>query len=344
MTTPLAIGVDLGATKIEAALVTHSGDVLATTRQGTPVTDGATAVFKAIATCINHLIQVSQAADGPISGIGIGTPGQVNPESGVVLQASNLNWHNVNLRAGVSVYLNRPLPLTIQRDSLAELLGEQMFGAGIGHQNLVYLGLGTGLGGAAMTDGRLITGHTFTASEIGHLVLDPHGRRCACGLRGCAETLLSGSGAAAQARDYLQKQNTFITELVDDETLDGTAVLTAARLGDPLAHQVILDMTHWLTRLIAAYTIILNPEKIIIGGGFGKAALDLLIPHVQKQLPHHTLNGTWQPLQFAPAQLPSSAIGASTLVWQGQKNFHQTLSKTITNPTHSHKEVTPTPK
>ncbi|MCB0033066.1 MAG: ROK family protein, partial [Anaerolineales bacterium] len=323
----LAIGVDLGATKIESALVTREGEVLLTDRRPTNPELGPESVLAALAASIDILLM---QAPHPVAGVGIGSPGQVNPYTGVVYQASNLGWSNVNIPQRLNLYLTQSLPLFVQRDSYAELLGEYYFGAGKGHDHIVYMGLGSGLGGAAMVDGRLIEGHTFTASEIGHLVIDPSGRLCGCGLHGCAETVVSGNGAAAQARAYLAT-NRFPSTLADNDTLNGTAVLQAAAQGDPLALAVMNDVADWFTRLTAAYTIILNPECIIIGGGFGKAAFDLIVPYVQEHLQKRVLNGSWQPLQFKRSQIASSAIGASTLVWQNEKKLPQTLSDSLTN-------------
>lgn len=327
----LAIGVDLGATKIESALVTREGDVLLTDRRPTNPELGPESVLAALAASIDILLL---QAPYPVTGVGIGSPGQVNPDTGTVYQASNLGWTNVNIPQRLTLYLNQSLPLFVQRDSYAELLGEYYFGAGRGYNHLVYMGLGSGLGGAAMVNGRLIEGHAFAASEIGHIVIDPNGHLCSCGLSGCAETVASGNGAAAQARFYLAA-NHLPSILKDDETLNGTAVLKAAAQGDTLALAVMNDVAEWLTQLTAAYTIILNPECIIIGGGFGKAAFDFIAPYIQAHLQHRVLNGSWQPIQFKQSQITSSAIGASTLVWQNEKNLPKTLSDSLTNSVQS---------
>lgn len=179
-------------------------------------------------------------------------------------------------------------PIFVNRDAYAELLGEFYFGAGQGCQDLVYLGLGSGLGGGVMSNGRLITGATLNASEIGHLSLDKNGRLCNCGLAGCAETVVSGNGVLETTRTWMITKN-YSTSLVDGPMLGAKDILVAAREGDELATAVISKAAHWLGQIIAAYAIILNPARIIIiiiGGGFGKAAFDLLLPEAIEELNH----------------------------------------------------------
>lgn len=309
-----AIGVDLGGTKIEAALISRAGQVLLTDRRPTPAGSPAL-VLDALAETITTLLR--QAAE-PVTGIGIGSPGQVDPYQGIVSHAYNLGWEMVPLVAELEKRLEQRHPIFIQRDSLAELLGEAYFGAGLGCRNLVYLGLGTGLGGAALADGQLITGHTFTASEIGHLVLDPAGRPWGGGLSGSAESVLSGSGVLAEARELIA-YSAYPTRLVDSPTLSAMDVVEAAYRGDELATAVFAKLTTWLTRVLAIYAIVLNPERIIIGGGLGKAAFDLLLPQAQQGLKQWALKPSHETLAVVRSQVTSSAIGAACLVWQAQK-------------------------
>lgn len=307
----LAIGVDVGATKIAAVLADECGRTLRELRRPTEADRGPTAVIRTIAAMIAELI--AQSPD-PVVGIGLDAPGQVNPAEGVVRQATNLGWEEVHLVAGLREALNLTLPLYVIRDAYAEVLGEAYFGAGQGCKDLVYLGLGSGLGGGAMSDGRLISGATLNASEIGHLSLDPDGRLCSCGQRGCAETVVSGTGVLATAREWIQA-NAWPTTLLDSPALTAEEVIMAAAKGDVLATAVMSKAARWLGQIMAAYAIILNPARIIIGGGFGKAAFPLLLPEAQQELNRRALNMNRQQLEIVPAASTSSAVGASCLVW-----------------------------
>ena len=308
---PLAIGIDLGATKIAAALVTRQGCSVAMTKRATVPQQGVEAVLDLVAEIIDSL---SRQAETPIAGIGIGTPGRVDPRAGVVHNAVNLGWQEVALATGIQTRLNNNLPIFIQKDANAEVLGEAYFGAGQGCENLVYIGLGSGLGGGAIVNGQLILGDDLTASEVGHLSLDPTGRLCSCGQRGCAETIVSGTGVLALAREYLARE-VYPTNMDDSPTLTSAMILAAARNNDTLAVFVLGQAARWLGQIVAIYATILNPGRIVIGGGFGRAAFDLLLPGVQTALGQYALPMNHRHLQIVPSQLTSSAVGASCLVW-----------------------------
>lgn len=311
-TTPLAIGIDLGATKIAAALVTRQGQIVTAARRPTAVTAGMAVVLDNLAALITDLLE---QATGPVAGVGIGTPGHVDPLAGIVRNAVNLGWTEVNLVAEIQARLGTTVPIFAQKDANAEVLGEVYFGAGQGYSDVVYLGLGSGLGGGVIVNGQLVSGHTLAASEIGHLSLDPAGRPCNCGRRGCAETIVSGNGVLAVTRDYLA-QGTHPTHLTDTPDLSPATIVAAAQAGDSLAQEVLTQVGQWLGQIVAMVAVILNPACIIIGGGFGRAAFEVLLPAIQAELRQRVLPVGYEGLTIAPSQLKSSAVGASCLVWQ----------------------------
>lgn len=335
MTTPsLAIGVDLGATKIAAALVTRQGEVVATERRATAPEQGVEAV-------LNHLADSVQAllgqAPGPVAGVGIGSPGHIDSTKGIVHNAVNLHWTEIALAAEIRQRLPMALPVYVHKDANAEVLGEAYFGAGQGCQNLVYLGLGSGLGGGALVNGRLVTGDNFNAMEIGHISLDPAGRLCGCGNRGCAETVVSGPGLLAVARDYLARAaavattavatttvatttvaTTAPTILVNSANLTPDEVVSAAFKEDPLAQAVLAQVGAWLGMVMSICVATFNPGRIVIGGGVGRAAFDLLLPAAEVELRRRVLPPSYQQLEIVRSQLASSAVGAACLVWHHQ--------------------------
>jgi glucokinase len=313
----LAIGVDVGATKIAAVLADENGRVLQERRHLTEAGRGATAVIHTTGSLIQELLADAPA---PVAGIGIDTPGRVDPEAGIVYGAANLGWEETHLVRELQNYLALTPPIFVIRDAYAELLGEFYFGAGQGCRDLVYLGLGSGLGGGVMSDGRLLTGATLNASEIGHLSLDVDGRLCRCGLFGCAETVVSGNGVLATAKAWL-RENKWPTTLIDAPLLSAKDVVLAAREGDELATAVIRKAARWLGQIIAAYAVILNPARIIIGGGFGKAAFDLLLPETTQELKRRALRMNLEQLEILPSSLASSALGASCLVWHSDRGL-----------------------
>jgi glucokinase len=311
MTESLAIGVDLGATKIAVALVSASGEALITHYTSTNAEDGWVAVLDCIALEIKSMLT---KAEGHVVGIGIGTPGHVIPSEGIVRNAVNLGWEEVNLISGIHHRLGDSLPIWIQKDTNASALGEFYFGAARGCPNFVYLSIGSGFGGGILSNGQILAGAGLQASELGHLSLDPAGRPCVCGLRGCVETVVSGPGLLTVAREYL-KRGKQATSLQDSATLNSAEILTAALAGDDLALAVINELGSHLGMVMAICIAVLNPAMFVIGGGLGLAAYDLLMPSAWSALEQRVIASSYKDLRVVPSFLTSSAIGPSSLVW-----------------------------
>jgi len=307
----LAIGVDLGATKIASALVTAQGEIVASRQTLTEASEGPEAVLKRIAAEVNAL-----AADAPsrVLGVGIGSPGQVDPRAGVVRNAVNLGWEIAPLAAGVRSQLTADAPVWIEKDANASAVGEYFFGAARGCDDFVYLAVGSGLGGGVFANGALVSGADHNASELGHLSLDPNGRLCSCGLRGCAETVISGKGLLALTREKLAGQ-TLPTHLTTSSDLTTAAVIAAAEVGDALALAALAEVARWLGLVMAVCVAVLNPARIVVGGGLGLAASDFLLTGAQSELRRRVLASSYQHLEIRRSQLTSSAVGAACLVW-----------------------------
>jgi glucokinase len=312
----LAVGIDLGATKIASALVSESGRVLAARQTLTGSQDGPEAVLKRIAVEINALLS---GVTGTVAGIGLGTPGIVVPSEGVVRNAVNLGWDEVPLVRGVRSRLERDLPVFVGKDTNASALGEYYFGAGRGCSDFVYLSIGSGLGGGIIVNGQIVTGAAWQSSELGHISLDPNGRPCACGLRGCAETAVSGPGLITLTRERLVSGG-FSSALSGVAELSPAMVLSAARQGDALALDSFAEMGASLGIVMAACVAILNPARFIIGGGLGLAAFELVVPSARHALAQRVIESSIHDLAIVPSALQSSAIGPSCLVWYGRSN------------------------
>ena len=311
----LAIGIDLGATKIAAALVRPDGTVLASSQVPTDAADGPAAVLDRIAALAGSLLG---AAPAPVLGLGVGTPGQVCPQEGTVRNAVNLGWTEVHLVDELHARLSPDLLVSIGKDANASALGEYYYGAARSCRDFVYLGIGSGLGGGVMAAGSLVQGAEQNAAELGHLVLDPQGRQCSCGLYGCAETFVSGPGLVRLAEDYL-KSGAFATSLSTRRKLSATAILAAAKKGDELALAALGEVGRNLGCIMAACTAVLNPAVFVIGGGLGIAAFDWLHPAARHELERRTLPVSHQKLRITPSCLSSPAVGAACLVWYEQK-------------------------
>ena len=183
----LAAGVDLGGTKIYSLVADADGNVLADDRRPTLATEGSDAVIDRIVASIRQALDGAHVDSTDIVGLGISTPGPCDPERGIVTEAPNLGWVDVPLVDLVSKQLG--VPALLENDAAAAAYGEMKFGAGRGKRHILYITLGTGIGGGVSIDGQIYGGASGAAGEVGHIVLEPDGVACNCGERGGLEAL-----------------------------------------------------------------------------------------------------------------------------------------------------------
>jgi glucokinase len=311
------IGIDVGATKIAAALVSSRGQVLATRHLKTLTEQGAGRVIERMIRLANELIDLTteskDVSDSPFLGIGIGIPGQVNSREGTVREAVNLGWGEVILVAEMGRGLIHEVPVRIDTDTNASTLGEFYFGAARGCGDFAFISIGSGLGAGIFVDGRLVAGTTWKAAELGHISLNPDGPTCKCGQRGCAETIISGPGLLKLADEYI-RQGKYSSRLVGVKPITTSNVIRAAREGDELAQAALARMGRHLGMVIAICVSVINPAMVVIGGGVGLAAFDLLVPATKKELGRRVLPSLHEHLEIVPSGLKSSAVGAACLV------------------------------
>jgi glucokinase len=309
----VAIGVDIGGTKIAFAAVDRDGNILTTHTEPTLSAEGVDAVIGRVVTGIDQ-VQGSYT----IAGIGMGAPGPV--VDGVALNAVNLNWQNVPLvaktRAGIHDRLALDLPIFAANDVNAATIAEGIFGAARGFRDFVLLAVGTGLGGGAVADGRLINGSGGFAMEVGHMSLDPNGRPCNCGNRGCVEMYCSGKGLLAGAEAYLRDYpHEYAGSVLSHAGIRTHDIIAASRAGDPFASRVLADAADALGATMAWCVMILDPTLIVLGGGLAAAADDLLYEQAQAAMRARLIPYLGQRIQVARSQVESSALGAASLVW-----------------------------
>jgi len=306
-----AIGVDFGATKIATALVTSQGDVLASRSTLTEKEQGVEQVLSRIANEINTIAQV---AEGDISGVGIGVPGLLKPEEGILVYAHNLGWNYIELVEEIGSRLENMLQVRIQTDANACILGEHFFGAARGCKDFLYISIGSGLGGAVLCNGQLVTGANNTAGFIGLYSLDPDGRPDPSGLPGNTETVISGRGLVTLAHELLA-DGKLSTRMQDSEELSPEEILEAAREEDELAIAAFTKMGQYLGEVWTPAVAMLNPAKIVLAGGIGVAAFDLLVSSARMELERRLTPVSYADLEIVRSSLASSAVGAACLVF-----------------------------
>ena len=217
------LAVDLGGTKIITALISTKGQMIAREYCLTLADEGLQSVINRILSAIEHLLSLRNIESSKLGGISIAAAGAIDFDKGLVTSSPNLpGWHDIPLRDIV----NRKYKVDtfLINDASAAALGEYHFGAGRGVNNLIYLTVSTGIGGGIIINGRLYSGPSGSAGEIGHMTIDVNGPRCSCGNIGCLEMLASGTAVAKEAiRRIGQGENSFLTEIVKDKIESITA-------------------------------------------------------------------------------------------------------------------------
>jgi glucokinase len=260
----LTIGIDVGGTKVAAGLVDETGTIVAKTRQHTPSQDPAL-VQEVIASAVREL-----ATDHEVEAVGIGAAGLVDAARSTVLFAPNLAWRNEPLRAAIEQRCG--LPVVVENDANAAAWGEARFGAGRDERYVVMITVGTGLGGGIILDGELYRGKLGIAAEIGHMILEPYGRRCGCGNRGCWERYASGNALVREAQELATISPVIASRLLElvggrPEAISGIAVMQAAQEGDEAALEAFRVVGRWLGHGMATLAAVLDPGVFVIGGG-----------------------------------------------------------------------------
>lgn len=315
-----AVGVDLGGTKIAAALVNEAGRILKSSRLSTRVEGGPSAVVKQITGLLKELTDFSGAS---VAGIGVGVAGQIETGSGIVSFAPNLDWHDVPLQSQLSSACN--LPVFITNDVRAITWGEWLFGAGKGCDDLVCVIVGTGIGGGVVIHGRVVNGCSNTAGEIGHIPIDLNGPKCTCGNRGCMEALAGGWAIARRARQAVSADpaaGETLFKLADEkiEAITARMVADACNMGDALARKLVAATGKALAAGMVGLVNAFNPCRLILGGGVIDG-LPELVEHVKHGVSDRALAAATSALQVVTAQLGEDAgvIGAAALAMQSRK-------------------------
>jgi glucokinase len=317
-----AIGIDLGGTKIEVALVNSSGLLHDRLRVPTASKNGYKTILKQIAVAIQQLCDKN--GDAVPSAVGIGIPGQISRSSGIVHYAPNLNWHEVNLENDLSKILGKHV--RICNDVRAATWGEWLYGAGKSCDDIVCIFIGTGIGGGIVSDGRMLTGSNNTAGEIGHMTIDLHGPECHCGNKGCFEALAGGWAIERDAQEMVKadmKRWKVLLGIAGNEVNKITAktVSEAADKQDPLAKKIIDNLAD---ALIAGATAIVNaygPSRIIFGGGIMEG-MPSLLKKIEKGVNKYALKAATEDLKVLPAKLhnDSGVIGAVAFALHSMDN------------------------
>ncbi|MEW4221807.1 ROK family glucokinase [Rossellomorea marisflavi] len=311
------LGIDLGGTTVKFAIMTEGGEIQQKWSIGTDIRNDGKQIVPQIIESINHHLELYGLSADTFLGIGMGSPGTVDRENGTVIGAYNLNWSTL-IPVRQMIEAGTGIPLYIDNDANVAALGEGWKGAGENGKDVVFVTLGTGVGGGIIAEENLLHGNVGAAGEIGHMIVEPEGYLCTCGNHGCLETVASATGVVRLARDLSEEYagDSELKGLIDDgQELTAKTIFDQAKAGDPLAVIVADKFFFYLGLACANIGNLLNPETIVIGGGVS-AAGDMLLEGVEKYFQQFAFPSIRTSTKLKLAQLGNDAgvIGAGSLV------------------------------
>ncbi|NDW09643.1 ROK family protein [Dysgonomonas sp. 520] len=310
-----AIGIDLGGTSIKYSLICHNGEFALTGKLPSCANVSAQAVIGQLITAINICKQFAEENDMAIQGVGIGTPGIVDDSNRIIIGGAEniVGWENVFLSDILEKEIN--LPVTIGNDANLMGLGETYYGAGIGYKNIVFITVGTGIGGAVVIDGKLFNGFDNRGTELGHTPLIANGKPCMCGSVGCLEAYAS---TVALIERYIERAKEKNILLDNTPEINGEYIITKFKANDSIAVEVLEEHCRLLGHGIAGFVNIFSPQRIIIGGGLPESG-DFYIEKVKKYASKYWLSACAENTEIVAAKLGNKAgtMGAGQLVLSG---------------------------
>ena len=314
-----SIGIDLGGTKILIALIKReTGEVLNHIKKKTKKDKGPQNIIKKMIEGIEDLLEQSNINFSFISSIGIGAAGQIDRENGTIIAAPNLDCYDLNIKK--ILYEKFKIPVFVGNDVEIATIGEQKFGAGKDYEDFVCVFVGTGVGSAIVKNGKIITGATGTAGEIGHIIVDLNGRQCACGAHGCLEAYASRSAIERRIEGALKKgrKSCILDYLEPGKSITSSMIHKSIEREDELVIQCVTEASEYLSGGLASIINFINPKLIILGGGLIEA-VDYFYQKTIKKARAKSLPVPAQKIEFKKALLGdySGVIGAAFLEDRG---------------------------
>lgn len=312
-------GIDLGGTFIKCGIVDESGNIVCKDK----VPTGRERNYLEIAADMASLaLKTAKRADVEISAVGIGSPGTVDSEHGVIVYSNNIRWDNIPLGEKLQNILHKPVFVT--NDANAAALGESVCGAGKDYRSLILITLGTGIGGGIILDGKLYEGYRSAGAEIGHQVIRLSGEKCTCGRRGCFEAYASATALIRQTKRAMKRHpQSKMWEICDLSQVDGQTIFQAVRQGDDTAKAVLEKYIEYLAAGITNLANAFRPEIILLGGGICEER-EMLIAPLTAILQKEQFGGSgYAPVRLGIAALKNDAgiCGAAEFAKRGMNHL-----------------------
>ena len=299
------IGIDLGGTFVKAGVVDENCQIVA--KASVPTADVAgnpEVVADRMTQCANEALEKAGLTMADVENIGVGTPGSVEPETGTIVYANNLDFHNTPIRKYMEERTGKKI--YVENDANVAAYGEVIAGAAKGYKDVVVVTLGTGVGGGIIIDGKIYAGFNHFGGELGHEVIVFNGRPCTCGRKGCLEAYASATGLIKMTKEAMEaNKDSKLWEVAPTlDEVNGKTAFDAMRLGDPAGKAVVDEYIGYLGCGLSNFVNIFQPQVLLIGGGICKEGETLLAPLreiIQRE--SYGISG------YASAELRTCALG-----------------------------------
>ena len=313
----LTIGIDVGGTKVLAGVVDSNGQIISRVRKDTPKSGGPQLV-EVITEIVQEINQNPQFA-GKITGVGLSWAGLISSDRSTIIDSPNIS-NCTNYPIGKLLSEKISLPVIVENDASAALWAEYKFGVAQNLNPVMFFIIGTGMGGGLIVDGNLHRGYSGAGAEFGHMIVQKDGQLCGCGTKGCIEQYASGTALLRIARELIQErpaQSAALLAKVEGkpENLTGSILTAAARENDEIALAAFKRQADWLGMAMASYTLILDPQAIIIGGGVVEAGELLIKPAAEAMVKYMPFGKDRNIPQVLAAKFGNDAglVGAANL-------------------------------
>jgi glucokinase len=310
------IGFDLGGTKMYGVLFDHKFNVVASDRKKTRGDQGAGSSTDRMADIISKVLEEARLDRSRLGGIGMGSPGPLDLNRGVVLEAPNLGWRNVELK---NIFTRKfKCPVVVVNDVDAGTYGEYRFGAGQKARCVLGVFPGTGIGGGCVYEGRLLRGRTGSCMEIGHLLVQPNGRLCGCGRRGCLETVASRLAIAADCATAVYRGESPILQKLagtDLANIRSGTLAEAIQKGDKVVEKIVRNAAKQIGTAIGSVVNLMAPDVVVLGGGLVEAMKTIFLEEVREAFAKRAMTSYIKSTEIVAAKLDdnAAALGAAAL-------------------------------
>jgi glucokinase len=318
---PYSLGVDIGAARIRAGVLARNGELAGLVKLSTKANRGAETAVERVARCIRDAVDEADLTLQDLRGVGVGVPGPVDPARGLALSSAALGWGEVPLKEMLEHSLG--VPVWIESDWNAALLGIHELEFHRAPRQMLGVFIGAGIGGGMIVNGRLFHGFNHGEGELGHMVLDVNGPRCACGRRGCFQALASRTALVNRLRAAIKDgAKTALTDWLDEDLsgLRSRDLRKALRQGDVLVGSVVKEAARYIGLAVGSLVNLLNPQIVALGGGLMEALAEVMIKDITETASAQAMPGAMKGVTIQATALGDEAgiIGAALLARHGK--------------------------